>query len=316
MILYRKWFRNLINVLYLPLSILGVFLAAIILDCEYQPGGQAGYIFSIFGLALVNLMYYIGFIRLRDNGFGSFLIVLFTIIAILMNLLLVLTTEEETFTKASVWNSGLSLMLGPCCLISFTIYKFKGEDLTPFFETFLPLIIAAIGYFISVLLCLLGKELSVFLGKWLPFIIVVIWLIIDMVIALKDDSWKTPAKEYHAPVINTNNNYNTYVEDEEDEEDEEDDEYYEDYEERKRRIYEEKLEKGYKEVLFNGRGIGAPIEAVNEKDGDSIDLTYSSYRVLHSTGSNSWRKIYKDDNGDEYYFDDETGCYLLVEEDD
>ena len=314
MILYRKWFRNLINVLYLPLSILGVFLAAIILDCEYQPGGQAGYIFSIFGLALVNLMYYIGFIRLRDNGFGSFLIVLFTIIAILMNLMLVLTTEEETFTKASVWNSGLSLMLGPCCLISFTIYKFKGEDLAPFFETFLPLIIAAIGYFISVLLCLLGKELSVFLGKWLPFIIVVIWLIIDMVIALKDDSWKKPAKEYVNPPVNVQY-------------DECDPKAWEklqkrfreidaECEERRQRLYEEKLEKGYKEVLFNGRGIGAPIEAVNEKDGDSIDLTYSSYRVLDSTGSNSWRKIYKDDNGDEYYFDDETGCYLLVEEDD
>ena len=312
MILYRKWFRNLINVLYLPLSILGVFLAAIILDCEYQPGGQAGYIFSIFGLALVNLMYYIGFIRLRDNGFGSFLIVLFTIIAILMNLILVLTTEEETFTKASVWNSGLSLMLGPCCLVSFTIYKFKGEDLTPFFETFLPLIIAAIGYFISVLLCLLGKELSVFLGKWLPFIIVVIWLIIDMVIALKDDSWKTPAKEYHAPVINNNNNYNTYEEDEEDEEDDDDDSEFEEELERKRqRIYEEKLKKGYKEVMFNGRGIWDPIEAENQVDEGSINLGSSRYTYFNG----SWCTIYKDDDGNEYYFDDETQRYLRVDED-
>ena len=202
MILYRKWFRNLINVLYLPLSILGVFLAAIILDCEYQPGGQAGYIFSIFGLALVNLMYYIGFIRLRDNGFGSFLIVLFTIIAILMNLILVLTTEEETFTKASVWNSGLSLMLGPCCLVSFTIYKFKGEDLTPFFETFLPLIIAAIG----------------------------IW---------------------------------------------------------------------------------DPIEAENQVDEGSINLESSRYTYFNG----SWCTIYKDDDGNEYYFDDETQRYLRVDED-
>ncbi len=312
MILYRKWFRNLINVLYLPLSILGVFLAAIILDCEYQPGGQAGYIFSIFGLALVNLMYYIGFIRLRDNGFGSFLIVLFTIIAILMNLMLVLTTEEETFTKASVWNSGLSLMLGPCCLVSFTIYKFKGEDLAPFFETFLPLIIAAIGYFISVLLCLLGKELSVFLGKWLPFIIVVIWLIIDMVIALKDDSWKTPAKEYVGPPVNPK--YDNYDPKAWEKLQKRFREIDAECEERRQRIYEEKKEKAYKEVMFNGRSRLDPIEARNEGDDDTINLSRSRYGYVNINGYERSETIYEDEDGNEYYYDSDVQGYVPIDD--